>query len=105
MFVLITHPDVENAAVVSERAAAAYAAKGWQLDEIVAEPTAAREEAPRELKRPQKNDSTAAWRTYAVAVEGLTVAEAFDKSRDELVELYAPPAKAAPATPTAPKES
>ncbi len=105
MFVLITHPDVENAAVVSERAAAAYAAKGWQLDEIVDTPGAARDQAPREIKRPQKNDSTAAWRTYAVAVAGLTVAEAFAQSRDDLVEKYAPPAKATPATPPAPKES
>lgn len=96
-FVRIVHTDPDIApAVVSERAAAAYAQRGWQLDALVSDPTPV-DEGQRELHRPQKNDTTAAWRTYAVALGaengGLSVTEAFDKSRDELVAQFGEPAK------------
>lgn len=93
MFVHVSHPDVGEA-VVSEAAARHLALLGWVIESIADGPGASSPSSRREMKRPQKNDSTAAWRTYAVGLGvengGLTVAEAFALSRDELVEKYAP---------------
>lgn len=103
-FVLITHPDIEDQAVIPLDALALYAARGWILLDRV---EAAAPPAPRAaLTRPAGNASLDTWRTYAVALgvigapDGLSYDEATAMTRDQLAAHFA---DAPPTTdPTAP---
>ena len=90
----ISHPETGGQAVVPEHTLATYAARGWVIEGQVDDRVAAASPA---LKMPVKSASAAEWRTYAVAVGDMTVAEAFDKTRDELADHYRPAAKPEPA--------
>lgn len=85
-FVRIQHPRIEGTAEVTERAYLRLKAKGWGLADtqpIVDTATP----PPTEAKRPQKNDSTEAWRAYAIA-RHMPEEQANGMGRDELVDHY-----------------
>lgn len=96
-FVTMSHPDGGYADTVPEQAVSHYAALGWLLEDAAEVPVEGSPRAPKEMPRPQRNDKTAAWRTYAVAVHDMPVADALAKSRDELIELYGDKPEPAPA--------
>lgn len=100
-FVTISHPDGRTA-VVPEAAVQHYAPHGWLLEGPAAGPSSPPPTVP-ELKKPQKNDSTARWRTYGVATSDFTVDEVFAMSRDELAEHYTPSKPPAPDTAVTPQ--
>lgn len=85
-FVRIKHPDIKETGSVSERAyLRVYKEKGWELADT--QPAHPANVDPDEPKRPQRNDSTDAWRTYAVT-RGMTREDADELSRDELVTHF-----------------
>lgn len=79
--VRMKHEGVDGTPVVSERAfLGLWQRNGWELaDEQPAQPVEDEQEPT--LQRPQRNDSTESWRTYAVA-RGLTRDHADSLSRD-----------------------
>lgn len=103
----IIHPDIDGEPrLIPEHALSSYAARGWVLADPERDLL-----APRALPVPPRNASAPVWRTYAVALRpengGLTVTEAFARTRDELADTYHPSTskpKAAPVAET-PKES
>lgn len=109
MSFVISHPDVEGTAVIPERTLAVYAEKGWVLADRVDQPTP--DQPAPHLTMPNRSDSAAKWKTYAVALGvangGLTYEQAMAATRDELADKYrpapTPEPKSAPAA--KPKES
>lgn len=85
-FVQIEHPDIEGSATVADRAWPHYKDKGWELADEQP-PTAPVEDG--DVPRPQKNDSTASWREYAVS-QGMAEAAVAEMSRDQLVHHFTP---------------
>lgn len=103
MSFVISHPDIEGTAVIAEQALPAYASKGWVLEDRT-DSTAPTPDRP-ELEQPNRSDSAAKWRTYAVA-SGMPYEEATAATRDDLADKYNPapkpdptPAPSKPGTP------
>ena len=103
MSFIISHPDVEGTAVIAERALPLYAAKDWLLEGRVDDDAAPA--SALHLEQPSRSDSSAQWKTYAVAV-GMDFDKAMSMTRDELAEHYnpTPPDEPKP-TPKAPMKS
>lgn len=90
---VIRHPDIDGTAVITERALPHYANRGWLLEDRTAEeaPTAGRPV----LEKPNRSDSAAKWKTYAVAT-GMAFDDAMAATRDELADKYSPQPDPAP---------
>lgn len=83
--VRIQHKGIEGTALVSERAfMRVHQAAGWELaDQPAPQPA----DDPPDTGRPQRNDSTDTWRTYAEQ-RGMPGEQADQFGRDDLIAYF-----------------